>query len=68
LFNYVFTKKPLHKGYDDFIFHDQDFVSAPKFSEQGRSTYYGDLVRAHVAKYPKSPLKVLISCIFQYNV
>jgi hypothetical protein len=62
LFNWIWTNKPLAIGYYDFIFHEDDFVSVPKCSEQGgmleRGTYLEDKIRSHVTHYPKSPLKV----------
>jgi len=35
LFYYMWGKKPLAEGKDDFIFHAEDFVSAAKHAEKG---------------------------------
>lgn len=63
LFNWIWTKRPLDRGYDNFIFHADDFVSVTKCSERGRllerNTYFEDKIRSHIARFPKSPLKVL---------
>lgn len=64
LFNWVWTKQPLDKGYNNFIYHNGDFVSVGKGSEQGnvmrRSTYIEDKIRAHVAKSTNSVLKTFL--------
>jgi hypothetical protein len=60
-FNWIWRKKPLGRGYDDYIFHESDFVSILG----NRSNYFEELVRCHITKWRGSPLRVSNSLSYQ---
>lgn len=53
-FNWIWRKKPLGKGYDDYIFHASDFVSI----SGNHSNYFEELVRRHITRWRGSPVRV----------
>jgi hypothetical protein len=53
-FNWIWTNKPLYKGYDDYIYHASDFV----ISSGKRPNYSEELIRDFMDTWPGSSLKV----------
>lgn len=53
-FNWVWTKRPLRKGYDDYIRHASDFVSI----SGSHPNYFEELIRRHITWWRGSPVRV----------
>ncbi len=53
-FNWIWRKKPLGKGYDDYIYHASDFVSLTGKD----SNYFEELIRRHITWWRGSPIRV----------
>jgi len=58
LFNWIWSTNPrmLAPPFYDFMYHDEDFISAVGT----RSSYFREGIQNHVNKHPKSPLKYFL--------
>jgi hypothetical protein len=53
-YNWIWKTKPLTKGYDDFIFHKEDFLAVvPQ-----KSNFFQDEIRDYMHNKPNSNLRV----------
>ncbi|KAE9380011.1 hypothetical protein N431DRAFT_324088, partial [Stipitochalara longipes BDJ] len=52
-FNWIWKRKPLEKGYDNYIYHASDFVSITG----KHSNYFEELIRRHITWWRGSPIR-----------
>ena len=53
-FKWIRSKKPLGKGYYDYIYHATDFVK----TSGTNSNYFEELIRGHIDQWRGSPIRV----------